>query len=278
MNAQLEVVDLYLDLLKKTLTRMVAPERYRPLRPRFPLKRALVRSVNALFGAAGLELVSRYSFDVASRSGGLDWPPEAETMIGLQRLDHLQRCIADLIEDDVPGDLIETGVWRGGASIFMRACLKAFGDERRTVWLADSFAGLPAPDATKYPADAGDTHSTFSNVLAVSADEVRRNFTTYGLLDDRVRFLQGWFEDTLPNAPIEAIALLRLDGDMYGSTMQALEALYPRLSPGGYCIVDDYSLPGCRAAIHDYRGAHDVTEPIVPIDLVAVAWRRMRPQ
>jgi predicted O-methyltransferase YrrM len=84
--------------------------------------------------------------------------------------------------------------------------------------------------------------------LAVSREDVERNFAKYGLLDDRVVFLQGWFKDTLPSAPIGKIALLRLDGDMYESTMDALQNLYPKLSPGGYCIIDDFFGP-CRLAV-----------------------------
>jgi O-methyltransferase len=127
----------------------------------------------------------------------------------------------------------------------------------------------------RYPKDAGDPHHTFSN-LAVSVDEVRANFERYGLMDARVRFLPGWFRDTLPTAPIERIAVLRLDGDMYGSTMVALESLYPRLSPGGYVIVDDYgAVAGCREAVEDYRRDHGIGEPIHAIDWTGVYWRRV---
>lgn len=156
----------------------------------------------------------------------------------------------------------------------MRGVLRALGDSSRRVWACDSFAGLPPPDTERYPRDAGDAHSTFLN-LVVSQDEVRANFERYGLLDEQVRFLPGWFRDTLPHAPIEGIAVLRLDGDMYESTMVALQSLYPRLSPGGYLIVDDYgAVPGCRAAVEDYRRAHELDEPIHPIDWTGVYWRR----
>ena len=77
-------------------------------------------------------------------------------------------------------------------------------------------------------------------MLAVPEEEVKANFRRYGLLDDQVRFLPGWFKDTLQDAPIDRIAVLRLDGDLYESTIQALDALYPRVSPGGFCIIDDY--------------------------------------
>ena len=142
-------------------------------------------------------------------------------MIGLRRLDNLEHCIRRVIEDRVPGDIIETGVWRGGACIFARAALAALGDPERKVWVADSFRGLPPPDPARHPADAGDRHHTKS-ALGIGRAAVEENFRRYGLLDDRVRFLEGWFADTLPQAPIERLAVLRLDGDMYGSTMDAL--------------------------------------------------------
>jgi len=223
-----------------------------------------------------LDLVRVVPFDPAKRMVGADWPIEADTMIGLKRLDNLQHCVSDVLERSVPGDLIETGVWRGGASIFMRAILKAYGDTDRTVWVADSFQGLPKPNAEKYPADAGDVHWQYEE-LKVSFDEVKRNFEKYKLLDEQVRFLVGWFSETLPAAPIKKLAILRLDGDMYESTMDALRALYPKVSIGGYVIVDDYFLPGCRKAIEEFRTENRLTEPIEQIDWGGVFFKKTFP-
>jgi hypothetical protein len=171
-------------------------------------------------------------FGKRKRDLGLDSPAEAETMIGMQRLTSLQNSVETVLADDIPGDLIECGVWRGGACILMRAVLAAYGDETRCVWVADSFAGLPRPDPANYKADKGIRLDRYAPLLAVPEAEVRTNFQRYGLLDDQVRFLPGWFKDTLPDAPIDRIAVLRLDGDLYESKIQALDALYPRLSPG----------------------------------------------
>ncbi len=103
---------------------------------------------------------------------------------------------------------------------------------------------------------------------------VRSHFARLGLLDDRVVFLKGFFSDTLPHAPIPAIALLRLDGDLYGSTMDALVHLYPRVSAGGFVVVDDYySFDECRAAVDEYRLHHDIVAPLVRIDAMSVYWR-----
>lgn len=195
-------------------------------------------------------------------------------MIGFKRLDNLQFCIESVLRDRVEGDLIETGVWRGGACIFMRAVLAAYGVEDRKVYVADSFEGLPKPDdPEKFPADKGDKHYIHT-YLAVSKEEVENNFRKYRLLDDQVVFLKGWFKDTLPNAPIKKLALLRLDGDMYGSTMDALVNLYPKLSSGGFCIIDDYALRGCKLAVDDYRAKQKINSEMKTIDWTGRYWRK----
>ena len=203
------------------------------------------------------------------------------SMLPLARFDNLHHCIRDVIERDVQGDLIETGVWRGGATIFMRAALLAYGVENRDVWVADSFEGLPEPDPEKYPLEAKAFHGAFQtkvlNHLAVGEDEVRRNFNAFGLLDEHVRFLRGWFKDTLPTAPIERLAILRLDGDHYASTMDALTALYDRVSPGGYVIVDDYgeeTWTYCKQAVEEFRGARRISDPLIRVDPSCYYWQR----
>ncbi len=213
-------------------------------------------------------------FELAKRLEGRDWPSYAHSMIGMKRLNNIQLCVEDALARNIPGDLIETGVWRGGATIFMRAILKAYGVVDRSVWVADSFQGLPLPDGQRYPVDAGDRHHEFEELI-VPLERVKENFRRYDLFDEQVRFLPGWFRDTLPNAPIEQLAVIRLDGDMYESTWVALENLYPKLSRGGYLIVDDYgAIPNCRQAVHDFRQAHNITEEIRPIDWTGIYWER----
>lgn len=211
-------------------------------------------------------------FDLNARLLGRDWPLQAHSMIGKLRMDNLRGAVEHVITQAIPGDFIETGVWRGGACIFVRAIFAAFGVTDRIVWCADSFAGLPKPDAEKYPADSGDMHHTFAP-LAVSQEEVQANFARYGLLDEQVRFLKGWFKDTLPSAPIEKLAILRLDGDMYESTMDALRALYAKVSSGGVVIVDDFgAVPGCRRAVSDFRAKYGISDPIRDIDGIGAWW------
>ncbi len=264
--------DLYLDLMKRCLLNLIYGDR-----EVVPIGGGLAgRVVSRALQSSGLSLVRPKKFDAALRAEGRDWPLYGQTMVSRPRLDNLQQCVATLLAEDIPGDLIETGVWRGGASIFLRAILKAYGVTDRTVWVADSFAGLPPPNAEKYPDDAAIPYHTMSE-LNVSLEEVQGNFARYGLLDAQVKFLKGWFRDTLPTAPIARLALMRLDGDMYESTLDALTSLYPKLSPGGFVVIDDYGgLEPCRRAVHDYRDQHGITEEIVTIDWTGVYWRRER--
>ena len=221
-----------------------------------------------------LKVLGSEQFNAELREYGWDWPSQAHSMIGSKRMGNLRALTERVIFGGVAGDFIETGVWRGGACIFMRAVLKAYGVRNRKVWLADSFVGLPAPDAVTYPADTGDRFHTYTE-LAVSIDEVKRNFEKYGLLDHQVKFLKGWFKDTLPSAPIGRLALLRLDGDMYESTMDALKYLYDKLSPRGYVIVDDYRVvAGCREAVDDFRASRGISDAIIEIDGVGVFWQK----
>lgn len=220
------------------------------------------------FKALGAE-----TFDSKLREYGWDWPSVAHTMIGKKRLANVRSLTESVLGNGVEGDFIETGVWRGGACILMRAVLDAYCIKDRYVWLADSFEGLPPPDEEKYPDDAGDTFYTFPE-LRVSLEQVKRNFEKYHLLDDQVKFLKGWFKDTLPDAPIQKLALLRLDGDMYESTMDALSALYDRVSAGGYVIVDDYHVvSGCKSAVHDFLAERGLTPVFEEIDGVGIYWK-----
>lgn len=197
----------------------------------------------------------------------------AHTMIGRARLDQLHACLDTIVADKIDGDFIETGVWKGGATIFMRGYLAIHGITGRRVWLADSFQGLPKPSReqdSKY-----DFSANVFPYLSVSLEVVKTLFERYNLLDDQVCFLKGWFKDTLPSAPIERLALLRLDGDLYESTMDTLRALYDKVSAGGFIIIDDYfAFPGCREAVDEFRSSREIDSQLVTIDEAAVYWRK----
>jgi O-methyltransferase len=261
-----ELRDRYLDLLVAAVTHTL----YWPI-DTHPIPEEVQRAFREELERTGrtLELKSPWE----ERVEGRDRPVYAQTMIGLQRMRSLRECAERVLDEGVQGDFIEAGAWRGGAGLLLRGVLAAHGDRGRRVWVADSFKGLPPPDPDRYPHDAGDVNY-LAEELAVSLDEVRANFKRYGLLDDQVRFVEGWFKDTLPGLADCDWALIRLDGDLYESTMDGLRNLYPRLQPGGFLIVDDYGWENCRAAVEDYRREHKISEPIERIDWVGAFWRR----
>jgi len=202
--------------------------------------------------------------------------PVAHSLGERAQLDNTQACVEQALADGVPGDLIETGVWQGGQTILMRGVLKAHGVCDRRVFVADSFEGLPEADPEKDLDDAI-ALGVLDGIgrFRVTADAVRENFARYDLLDEQVVVLEGWFCDTLPQADFGCFAVIRLDGDFFDSTRDAIEQLYPRLSPGGYVIVDDYGCPfGCRRAIDEYRAKHGVTAAICRVNRQTVYWRK----
>jgi len=233
---------------------------------------------NAIYGESRVEirwrgLLQRLRHPYATRHGAMLWPPRAHTMLSAKRLNHLRQLVERTIKEGIPGDYIEAGVWRGGACILMRGVLAAYGVRDRLVYCADSFAGLPPPDA-KFPADKGDRCHLFRE-LAVSEEAVRQNFAAYGLLDDQVVLVKGFFESTLPRLRNENFCLIRLDGDMYGSTMTALSNLYDRLSPAGFVVIDDYgALRSCAAAVHDFLRQRGLKANITPIDDTGAWWQK----
>ena len=214
---------------------------------------------------------------LAAKANGSVWRGRpwrfSHTMVGMRRLEHLQWCAERVFEDGVEGDFLEAGVCQGGAAIFMRALQVAYRQSHRRMWVADSFEGLPVPS------HEADTLYDFSETkqpwLAISRTTVEDNFRTYDLLSDDVVFLEGWFRDTLPTAPVSSLAILRLDADLYESTTEALVALYDRVSPGGFVVIDDYdAFTPCRKAVKDFRAQRSITAPMRHIDRMAVYWRK----
>jgi O-methyltransferase len=277
-----DAVTAYLDLLKKCLLGTIYSdtEEYRRLQMRRGSWQARVYApIGKLLALKSYYLHKRVRITAEMTANGLYWPADGLTMIGQKRLDNVHQCLKAVVEDGIEGDVIEAGVWRGGTAIFMRAVLKLYGSDKQ-VFAADSFCGVPKPNPQSYPADQQEERAEAFykfEQLAIPLEEVRANFRRFGLLDDRVTFLEGWFKDTLPAAPIARLALMRLDGDLYESTWDALINLYPKLQAGGFCIVDDYgSIPACKQAVHDYREQYGASEPMVAIDSSGVFWRRSR--
>ena len=153
--------------------------------------------------------------------------------------------------------------------------LKAFQATDRNVWVADSFQGLPETNPEEYPQDANEWMHE-AQELAIPVEDVKSPFERFELLDDKVKFIEGFFSESLVTAPVDKLAVLRLDGDMYESTMDTLIALYPKLSVDGYPIVDDYHRDNCRQAVFDYREKFSIEEPIQEIDWASAFWQNTK--
>lgn len=274
-------VQLYLELLKKTILFEIWLE-YEPYLPAslHISKELSYEPVTVPLPLFLKQYVENHNLKIVNpnvsnneRQGGKDWPRAAHSMVGRKRMNQLHAAMETVVRENIEGDFIETGVWRGGSCIFMNGFLQANNITDRTVWVADSFEGLPAPNLEQYPKDYGDYLHTF-DYLRVSLETVQENFRKYDLLNDQVKFLKGWFKDTLPSAPIEKIAIARLDGDMYESTMDSLVNLYDKVTTGGFIIIDDYGLVTCAEAVTDFRNERNLQAPIIKIDDFGIYWRK----
>lgn len=195
------------------------------------------------------------------RSPGWTIPESSQphSLLATVKLNALQLLMYDVICNDIQGDFIEAGIYKGGTAIFMRAFLKVNNITDRIVWAADSFEGIPLTKKYKH---IDDPVEKWTDRWAADYEEVRNNFIRYDLLDEQVKFIKGYFSDSLPNAEYDRLSIARLDADSYESTMDALECIYPRISYGGYLIIDDWHLPSCRQAVVDYREAKRILEPV----------------
>ena len=205
---------------------------------------------------------------------GRIWPPgSALTMIGKKRINNIYKALEYIRVNNVEGDLFEAGVWRGGATIFMKGYLEVYNMVDKDVFLADSFQGIPAPDIKKYPSDEAHIGCDTLEILKNnSANKVIEAFERLDLYDEKIRIIEGWFEDTLHKIQLNKLSLLRIDGDTYQSTWEVLSALYSKLSSGGWVIIDDMSWEGCADAVRDFRRKYNINEKVIDIDWTGIYW------
>ncbi len=268
-----------IELLKRVLTGELYDESYwTPVRPATvpvtnPLKKFVLAGVLRALEKRNYRVylpVRPNAHAKSRRERGADHPVVGMTMVGRIRLDNVERCVREVVSSGVEGSIVECGVWRGGVGILAKAVLDELGSSKE-VWLCDSFQGLPGPT---FEQDAGYDFRGLNDYLGVGREVVAANFESFGLLDSRVRFLEGFFSDSLPGASIGPIAVLRLDGDLYESTWQCLDALYRSVSDGGYVIVDDYGvLEPCRKAVHDFLDRERLKPTLIDIDGTGIYWK-----
>lgn len=224
------------------------------------VKRALVERVSVPVAPQTHEP----ELDFIKRAGGL-WqgraPESGYTTAALSGLDGLERCAEDVFSNAVTGDFFEAGVGRGGAAIFMRALQHAHGETHRRVWLADVF-----PVALS------------SNRRGHGIHDVRQHFRQFDLLDSGLVWLPGRFADTLTDAPITELALLRCDTGTGDGTRQVLDALYDRVSHGGFVVIGDYGYhQEIRETVRDFMNSRQITTALRRSDRYAAAWRKSAP-
>ncbi len=185
------------------------------------------------------------------------------TMTGLEKIAALMQAVEHVVENRVPGAIVECGVWKGGSS--MAAALTCLERNVRDVdlYLFDTFAGMPPPGPEDYHTGTGrraaDLLASADEGSAVRAEapleEVRQNLASTGYPAERLHFVAGMVEETVPEQAPEEIAVLRLDTDWYSSTKHELVHLYPRLAKNGVLILDDYGdWQGARKAVDEYFG------------------------
>ncbi len=183
------------------------------------------------------------------------------TMTSLERLKSLSDAVSYVVENGIEGDFVECGTWKGGSVMCMQKKLISLNKNDRNFWVFDTFEGMPEPEeidktfnntSAKKLLEADDKKETtiwsYSNF-----EETSGNILTAGYPANKINFIKGMVEDTIPTTPIESIALLRLDTDWYSSTKLELEHLYPKLVKGGILIIDDYGhWEGCKKAVDEY--------------------------
>ncbi len=267
----------YIELLKRSLIdfgNIDSEETYHLNALPLTWKTKILTPLDKLLRLRNFGIFKIKKIETEKRLNGYDWPAKAKTMVGLNRLNNVEFCVNSILKDNIEGDFVETGIWRGGVIILISALLEEREINNRYIWAFDSFQGLPKPNPEKYPIDRGNNLYKI-NLLAASLEEVYNNYKEYNISTERVIFNKGWFKDTLPNNEVNKISLLRLDGDLYESTILSLKHLFPKVTKGGYVIVDDYNaFPFCKKAVDDYRIIMGIEDCIIKIDKEAIYWRK----
>jgi O-methyltransferase len=234
------------------------------------VRQLLTRPVRALLQRLGYDVVRR------ADAAAAPYPPDFDaelialceavkpyTLTSPERIAALRDAVRHVVRAGVPGAVVECGVWRGGSMLVVARTLLELGATDRDLHLFDTFTHMPFPgpedvDLFGIPAaDAYEAASTAEAFRYLPLDEVRAVLEATGYPADRLHFVPGLVEDTIPDAAPEQIALCRLDTDWYRSTLHEMEHLFPRISPGGVLLVDDYGhFQGAKQAVDEYFAAH----------------------
>lgn len=182
------------------------------------------------------------------------------TMVKNENLRLLYELVKKVNRCQIPGDIVECGVWNGGSAAVMGAADMddCFQRELRTVWLFDSFQGLPPPGEKDGDLEKQSYFTGWNTGNIILVQEV---FEKIRYPRERVKIIPGWFDETISREPIKHVAILHIDADWYESVKVVLQVLYSRVVPGGFVVLDDYGLwPGCRHAVLDFFAEHQISE------------------
>jgi O-methyltransferase len=234
------------------------------------VKSLAARGINRVLRRAGVEI------NRTGAQNAVEWPGFADvepwvaeiiekaapfTMTSHERISALCHAVRYVTKHNIPGDIVECGVWRGGSMMAAALTLLGEHDLTRTLYLFDTFEGMPSPTEVDRATSSGKSAALLleeadesSLIWAHAAlDDVRANLASTNYPTERIRFMRGRVEDTIPRAAPENIAILRLDTDWYASTRHELIHLYPKLSVGGVLVVDDYGhWEGARKAVDEF--------------------------
>jgi hypothetical protein len=223
-------------------------------------------------------VLARTGFDLVRRpKGGTTYPPDFGpdlvelcervrpfTLTSPERIVALRDAVRHAVAAGVPGDIVECGVWRGGSMMVIASTLHDLGVHDRDLYLFDTFTHMPLPgeeDVDVFGRAAAEYYDEASEAEAfryLPLDAVKDALASTGYPTDRMHFVQGLVEDTIPEQAPERIALCRLDTDWYESTAHEMEHLYPRVVPGGMVLIDDYGhFQGAKKAVDEYLAVHD---------------------
>lgn len=207
------------------------------------------------------------------------------SMCSEKEVDQLYLVLLNVISNKIEGDIVETGVWRGGMVFFVQAMLAHFGEKKRQVWGFDAFDKFPKPEISPFN-DSQEINEKDSTIHALTQimyshppklKDVEFNFKKLGLFDSNVHLVKGLFSKTIPENidAIQKISVLRIDNDYYDSVYYILESLYFKIQPGGYVILDDYNNPviGCKDAVIDFRLKHGIVNEIIDTYGGSIYWK-----
>lgn len=250
------------------------------------VSRALKNAIGKVLDRRGLAIVRKGSPASKARRDPRQPPPDLGddlarlfervrdyTMTTPERVGSLRDAVRYVVANGIPGAIVECGVWRGGSMMAVALTLKELGVADRDLWMYDTWTGMPEPgeeDVDIFGVSASRRQGQWQERLdagavvpttlqQLSVDEVRSLLVATGYPEERMRFVGGLVEETIPGEAPSTIAILRLDTDYYASTRHELEHLYPRVSDGGVLIIDDYGRwQGARKAVDEYVAAHEL--------------------